>query len=151
MMLGKAKTAEQLADKQRRRDERENQQRETAAAREREEFLRTPVGQAQNAFERGDQAFQYQLDVLNQLAVIAPLLVGETKYRRTTDSVEVLNAVCAEGWELVNGSFVFVHTGVKSRDTLVANGQNSSIMGRTVGYYLFKRCEANRKAPPTTR
>jgi hypothetical protein len=41
-----------------------------AAERERQAFLATP-GQAQTAFQRGDQLFQYAHDVENQSAVMA--------------------------------------------------------------------------------
>jgi hypothetical protein len=55
--------------------------------------------------------------------------------------------VCDEGWELVNGSFVFVEQGQQSRDKFMSSGQNVAIKGSTVGYYLFRRCEANQKLP----
>jgi hypothetical protein len=45
----------------------------------------------------------------------------------------------------VNGSFVFVEQGQESRDKFMASGQNLAIKGTTVGYYLFKRCEDNRR------
>jgi hypothetical protein len=54
------------------------------------------------------------------------------------------NAVCSEGWELVNGSFVFVEQGQQSRDKFMSSGQNVATKGCTVGYYLFRRSEANR-------
>ncbi|EGG45280.1 hypothetical protein SGM_4608 [Streptomyces griseoaurantiacus M045] len=74
-------------------------------------------------------------------------MVGSTTTQRTKDSAVVLNAVCREGWELVNGSFVFVEQGQQSRDKFMSSGQNVAIRGETVGYYLFKRCEANRREP----
>ena len=49
-------------------------------------FLRTPVGQARAAFERGDHVFQCALDV-------------------GADTLRLLNAIAREGWELVSGSF----------------------------------------------
>jgi hypothetical protein len=48
---------------------------------------------------------------------------------------------------LVNGSFVFVEEGQQSRDKFMSSGQNVAIKGTTVGYYLFKRSEANRQQP----
>ncbi|GAA5158953.1 MULTISPECIES: hypothetical protein [Amycolatopsis] len=57
----------------------------------------------------------------------------------------ILNPVCREGWDLVNGSFVFVEQGQQSRDKLMSSGQNVAVKGQTVGYYLFKRCDANRR------
>ena len=112
---------------------------------ERAEFLGTPVGQAQSTYDDGGHVFQYSLDVMNQSAVIVSM-IGSATTKRTSDPSEVLNAVCAQGWELVNGSFVFVHEGEQSRDKFLSSGQNVATKGRIVGFYLFRRCEANRLA-----
>jgi hypothetical protein len=111
----------------------------------RKAFEKSPAGRARRAFENDDHVFQYELDVLNQAAVIIQL-VGSTTSKKTTDPVEILNSVCHEGWELVNGSFVFVQQGQQSRDKMLSSGQNVAIKGRVIGYYLFKRCQANRRA-----
>ena len=91
----------------------------------RQAFFRTPAGEARLAFERADHAFQYSVDMT-----------------RTRDPVAALNSVCNEGWELLSGSFVFVEEGQQSRDKL-GGGHSIATTGTTVGYYLFRRCEAN--------
>ena len=120
-------------------EERKRQQRMQA---EREAFFKSPVGRARLGFERGDQVFQYSMSVQNQEAVIIPM-VGGTTSQRTTDPLDILNSVCREGWDLVNGSFVFVEMGSESRDKFVSSGQNVAVKGRTDGYYLFRRCPEN--------
>jgi hypothetical protein len=35
----------------------------------------------------------------------------------------------------------------QSRDKFLASGQNVATKGTTVGYYLFRRCEQNRREP----
>jgi hypothetical protein len=144
-MFTKTKSPEELADNERQRADREREKAELQARREREEFLRTPVGQAQSAYDRGGHVFQCSLDVMNQSAVIVAM-VGSATTKRTSDPSELLNAVCAQGWELVNGSFVFVHEGEQSRDKFMSSGQNVATKGRIEGFYLFKRREANRQA-----
>ena len=109
-----------------------------------EAFLASPAGQARTAFERGDHVFQYAADVMSQQAVIIQM-VGSTTTKKTTDPTAILNSVCKEGWELVNGSFVFVEQGQQSRDKFLASGQNVATKGMTVGYYLFRRCDENRR------
>jgi hypothetical protein len=42
--------------------------------------------------------------------------------------------------------FVFVEQGQESRDKFMSSGQNDAIKGEVVGYYLVRRCEANRQA-----
>jgi hypothetical protein len=45
----------------------------------------------------------------------------------------------------LNGSFVFVEEGSQSRDKFMSSGQNVAVKGTTVGYYLFRRSEANKR------
>jgi hypothetical protein len=129
----------------------EKQSRESAkrAEQQRQAYLASPPGQARQSFERGDQVFQCSFEVMSQQAVIVQM-VGSTTNQRTADPTMILNSVCREGWELVNGSFVFVEQGQQSRDKFMSSGQNVAIKGATVGYYLFRRCEVNRtsSAPP---
>jgi hypothetical protein len=140
-MFSRERSPDELAEKERQRAQKEREKAERQAQREREEFLRTPVGQAHSAYQRGDHVFQYSLDVMNQGAVIVAM-VGSSTTKRTSDPSEVLNAVCAQGWELVTGSFVFVHEGEQSRDKFMSSGQNVATKGRIEGFYLFKRCDA---------
>jgi hypothetical protein len=72
-------------------------------------FRASPVGQAASAYERGFRVFQTSLDL--------------TRMARN-DPSEVLNAICEQGWELINGSY--------------------SMDG--IGYYLFRRADV---ASPT--
>ena len=102
------------------------------------EFLESPVGRARAAYERGDRVFQFAHDVMSQQAVIVGM-VGSATMKKTRDPSEVLNAVCDEGWDLVNGSFVFIAEGEQSRDKFLSSGQNVAVRGRVVGYYLFQR------------
>jgi hypothetical protein len=149
--LRKKKTPEELAAekvaKERRRRELEERRHVRRAAKELAAFESSPVGRARAGFDRGDHVFQYSLDVLNQKGIIAAIIDSATG-QRESDPVEVLNSVCREGWELVNGSFVFVEQGRQTRDNSMAPGQNVTTEGEVVGYYLFKRCEANRRTQP---
>jgi hypothetical protein len=101
-------------------------------------FEESPTGQARIAYEGGDSIFQFSLDVMSQQPIIIAM-VGSATTQKTRNPSEVLNAVQNEGWDLVNGSFVFVHEGQLTRDKLMSSGQNVATKGTTVGYYLFKR------------
>ena len=148
MALLKKKTPEEaaaeLAAKERQRHEAEERKLRQQAEKEQQAFEQSPAGRARAGFKKGDHVFQYSIDVMNQKAVIVAM-VGGTTSQRTSDPVAVLNSVCREGWELVNGSFVFVEQGQESRDKFMSSGQNVAVKGEVVGYYLFKRCEANRR------
>jgi hypothetical protein len=135
--------AEEEALKEQQRAANERRRHVEQLEKARREFFESPVGQARTAFERGDLLFQFSIDVMNQKAIIAPMMGGTTT-QKTSDPVAILNAVCREGWDLTSGSFVFVEQGQESRDKFTSSGQNVAIKGQTVGYYLFKRCESNR-------
>jgi hypothetical protein len=87
-------------------------------------FYATPPGQARAAFHRGDDAFQYVLDV------------------QSADPNAVLNAICREGWELISGSFVALRTMPSATAPFSTNGVTRT---RAAGCYLFRRSEANRR------
>jgi hypothetical protein len=110
------------------------------AERDRQRLLEGPPGRARIAYERGDQVFQYSWDVMSQEPTVT-LLQGPHTFKEISDPAEILNAVVAEGWELVNGSFVFVEQGSEGRArffTIMA-GERIAVRGTTVGYYLFRR------------
>jgi hypothetical protein len=159
MALIPKKTPEQKAIeagiKEQDRETRERQQAQAAAekvTRERAErrekirqaFFATPAGRARLAFESGDELLQFSIDVMNQKAIVVAM-VGANTSKKTIDPSAVLNSVSNEGWELVTGSFVFVEEGQESRDKFASSGQNVATKGATVGYYLFRRSEANRR------
>jgi hypothetical protein len=48
------------------------------------------------------------------------------------------------GWELLNGSYVFVPEKEHERERFLGKGGNTAISGTTMGYFLFRRCEADR-------
>lgn len=135
---------ERQAAKEAQRAERAAAREEARAAQERDAYLNSPIGRAETAFDRGDHVFQYSHNVMSQDAVIVSM-VGSTTTKKTADPCEILNAVCDKGWELVNGSFVFIAEGEQSRDKFMSSGQNVAVKGRTEGYYLFRRCPSNRR------
>jgi hypothetical protein len=146
----KRKTDEQRAADRQRKEAARAEAARVKDAQDRERlrraFFASPAGQARTAFEEGDDVFQTSFDVMSQEAIIVAM-VGSTTSKKANDPTAILNAICREGWKLVNGSFVFVEEGQQSRDKFMSSGQNVATKGTTFGYYLFKRCEANRREP----
>jgi hypothetical protein len=105
-------------------------------------FWASPAGRARLAYRAGDQIFQYSIDVMNQQAIIVAM-VGSKTSSTTLDPTAILNAVCREGWEIVSADFPFVMTGQQSRDKFLSSGQNVAVAGTVLGFYVFKRCDAN--------
>jgi hypothetical protein len=134
-----ARASEKAAADEQTRLRKESERRE----RERQAFAVSPAGQARAAFGRGDRLFQFFMDVKDTKPVVIPM-TGATTTTSTADPTAILNSVCNEGWELVNGSFVFHELGSESRDKFLASGQNVAVRGTIIGYYLFKRCQENR-------
>lgn len=112
--------------REQRNREREDALRQRIAELARREFYRTPAGRARVAFERGQALFQYQLDVEQTEAIVIPGLRHQPPLE-TTDPVDVLNSVVAEGWKLANSEFHYVE-----------------MRGGMVGCYIFKRSPKRR-------
>ena len=106
------------------REEQKAREREAAARKKmREDFFTSPAGQARIAYETGAHVFQYSLDVHKTHAVVVKMVGAYARPASTTDPSVILNSVCNEGWDLVNGSFVFLELGSESRDKFLASGQ----------------------------
>lgn len=139
--LAKEAAAEGKAEKaEARRLEHEEKERE----RQREAFLHSPAGRARQAFEGGEAVFQYAMAVHQTKANVVAMAGAFTNSKETSDPTDILNSICREGWELVNGSFVFLELGSESRDKFMASGQQIAVKGNIRGYYLFKRCDENK-------
>ena len=110
-------------------------------------FWASPRGRARKAFQDGDLCLQSEFEVMAQGAVIE-VMVGSSNTTLARDPTATLNAITAEGWELITGSFVFVVQQEQSRDKFMSSGQNVAIQGVTMGYYLFRRNEGNHTKLP---
>jgi hypothetical protein len=93
---------------------------------ERQAFFQSPAGRARLAFDRGQQLFQYELEIDRVEPTVIPGPVGAPA-RVTEDAVDVLNSVVVEGWKLVDGKFFYVEP------------------RGLVGCYLFKRSKKRRQ------
>lgn len=111
---------------------------EKQTERDRQAFEASPQGQARAAYHRGDLVLQTSFEVGSQQAVVAVMMAAFSVGKSSDPSV-ILNAIAGEGWDLVNGSVVFVTTGQESRDKFLASGQQVAIAGATIGYYLWRR------------
>lgn len=90
-------------------------------------FFESPAGRARLAFGRRQRVFQCEIDLWAPRPVVIPGVEG-TAPQATSDSVEILNSVVAEGWKLLAGSFVY-----------------AEMRGGPVGIYLFKRSKKRRR------
>ena len=93
---------------------------------ERQAFFQSPAGRARLAFDRGQQLFQYELEIDRVEPTVIPGPVGASP-RTTEDAVDILNSVVVEGWKLVDGRFFYVEP------------------RGLVGCYLFKRSKKRRQ------
>jgi hypothetical protein len=90
----------------------------------------TVTASARTAFEGGDHIFEY-----TEAASLEDAYTGARYGRpfKAVQNVGLLNEICRQGWELVNGS-------MSKWDP-----SNSVYMVR---FYIFRRCEANRATSP---
>lgn len=84
-------------------------------------FRASPTGRALAALERGDEFFQIQI---TQQTIQSPLLLspaGERKLEQAPEShkTDVLGQIQEVGWHLEHASWLFVQTGMNSKDELM--------------------------------
>jgi len=115
------------AARQDRAQARERRKEQGSVEAAREAFFKTPAGRARTAYKRGHQLFQYELAAGEIEPTVVPGRVGSPAHE-TTDPVDILNSVTAEGWKLVTGKFF-----------------SSEMHGGVVGCYLFKRSQKRRQ------
>ena len=136
-----AKTDEQKAAKAAKAELKQLEKTKQAEEKARQEWFASPTGQARAATGRGDLLLQVSFDVVEQAGQIAWSAMASTPDVRSTsnDPTTTLNAIAAEGWDLVSASFTFVQTKEQSREAVVGTRQMTAISGKTVGYYVFRR------------
>lgn len=103
-----------------------------------QEWLKTPQGRSRTAYERGDVVFQAAIVIADHYGSIEAMVGGSVDVK-ATDPTQVLNYICAEGWDLITGTVVFAPGMQESRDKFLSSGQQVAISGTTIGYYLFRR------------
>lgn len=128
-LRGKQALIPSLSGEAREERAQEREQAKQAAATEaaKAAFFETPAGRARLAYKRGHQLFQYELAVGQVEPTVVPSRIG-TPARQTSDPVDILNSVTAEGWKLVTGKFF-----------------SSEMHGGVLGCYLFKRSQKRRQ------
>jgi len=109
-----------------RAEAREQKRRLASAEAAKQAFFETPAGRARLAYKRGHRLFQYELEIGVLKPTVVPGPVGSPAIE-TTDPVDILNAVTAEGWKLVTGKFI-----------------QADPHGGVTGFYLFKRSQKRR-------
>jgi hypothetical protein len=120
----------------------------------RQAFEESPAGQARAAAERGDGFFEIELDLRTTGNLNPYGATGVDQAASWTGSnrpvggrMDVLSQIEREGWVLFQANHVHVQLGEESRDKWGTSGQRTSIKGKIVGVYLFRRVEA-RAYPP---
>jgi Protein of unknown function (DUF2510) len=85
------------------------------------EFFASPAGRARLSYGQKHGVFQCCLPLTRPELVVIPGVAGAAPLI-TSDPVQILNSVVAEGWKLTAGSFFWADAD-----------------GGVVGYYMFKR------------
>ena len=90
-------------------------------------FFESPAGRARVSFGQKHRLFQFELDLSGSETFVIPNVEGAAPVA-TSDPVDILNSVVAEGWKLVTGTFEY-----------------ADMRGDAVGFYLFKRSKKRQR------
>ncbi len=134
----------------------EKEQRATATALA--AWQETPVGKAQAAYDADAGFFQIQLELseVARSAWSSSYQSYSVRKKAKAGHADTLSAIEAVGWHLEHAGYVYVMTGQISRDKFLSSGQETGVMGKVEGVYLFRRDETQRvqeaavdEAPPS--
>lgn len=132
-------------DKQAKAAEKEREAAERQAEKDREAYLRTPVGQAEEAMERGDRFFQIEIPISALSGPASAFGSSTNQIRRTRNRApDLLGQIEEFGWRLEHVGYVFIETGSTSTNRMLGTGQGTVTRGQVQGIYLFR---ADRPAP----
>ncbi|MBO1756345.1 hypothetical protein [Allobranchiibius sp. CTAmp26] len=112
------------------------QQREEQQAQQ--AYLRTPVGQAVAAKERGDRFFEVQLDAAQLKGAASAFGSSDNKVHRNGSAPDVLGQIEEIGWRLEHVSHAFIETGATTTNRVLGTGQGMVTRGVVTGFYLFR-------------
>ena len=112
-----------------------------SAAKQREAYLKTPVGQAEEAKQRGDAFFQFEHDIAT-LGGAASALGSSSNRVTSRKRPDVLGQIEEIGWHLENVGYVFIETGSTSTNRMLSTGQGTVTRGMVRGIYLFRNTDA---------
>jgi len=105
----KRQSEEEKAEKQLQKETRAEAAAKEAEAKEREKqrqaFMKSPAGQAREAYERGDNVFQYSIDVHQTKATVVSMTGAFTSSKETNDPTDVLNARRGGSWSTAPSCF----------------------------------------------
>jgi hypothetical protein len=122
----------------------EREQRAAAAAQA--AWLDSPVGKAQAAYDADAGFFQIQLELseVARTAWSSSYQGYSVRKKPKPGHADTLSEIEGVGWRLEHAGYVYVMTGQISRDKFLSSGQETGVMGKVEGVYLFRRDETRR-------
>lgn len=112
----------------------------------REKYLKSPVGQAETAYENGQGFFQLRVNISEIKGHASDSIWSVNQYSQSTrarhhSATDVLGQIEETGWRLEHVGYVFVETGEVSRAKAMSSGTVTRNDGYVEGIYLFRRRE----------
>ena len=128
-------------EKQAEAEQRKLQAEEKNKEQARQAYLRTPVGQAVGAKERGDRFFEVQLDAAQLKGPASAFGSSENTVHRSARAPDVLGQIEEIGWRLEHVSHAFIETGATTTNRVLGTGQGMVTRGVVTGFYLFRNTD----------
>jgi len=126
-------------EKQFARAAKELREAEQAEREARARYLRTPVGQAETAYEAGQAFFQLTANISQIQGKASDWGYSQSTQTRRFNATDVLGQIEEIGWHLDHVGYVFVETGEIARSKVMSSGSVSRTDGYVEGIYLFRR------------
>lgn len=112
-------------------------------------YWQSPVGQAAQAKQRGDRFFQTEIETSTLSGYASFASSDSSRTERQSGAGDLLGQIEALGWRLEHASWVFIETGMSSRDRMFSTGEQTMTSGRVEGIYLFRSVDDPSSVDPT--
>jgi hypothetical protein len=114
-------------------------QRKAGGNQAREQYLASPVGQAETAYQAGQAFFQVAVNTSEVEGKASDWYCSQSTETKRFSATDLLGQIEEVGWHLEHVGYVFVETGETTRRKVWSAGEVSRTSGYVEGIYLFRR------------
>ena len=120
-------------------EEKQEERRVKAEQEARANYLASPAGKAEAAYQAGLMFFQLTINISAIQGRSSDWSYSQSTLTRRFNAVDTLGQIEEMGWHLEHVGYVFVETGEIARSKALSSGSVTRTQGYVEGIYLFRR------------
>jgi hypothetical protein len=120
-------------------EQKQEERRARAEQEARDQYLATPIGKAEAAYQAGQTFFQLTTNISEIEGRSSDWSASQSTRISRFNAVDTLGQIEEMGWHLEHVGYVFVETGEIARSKVMSSGSVTRMQGYVEGIYLFRR------------